>query len=51
MTVSLELTIDTNTCPVMEYFEIFLARIKFCRKASKALHCVFELYINKDKFI
>lgn len=51
MTISLELTIDTNTCPVMEYFEIFLSRIKFCRKASKALNCEFELYINKDKFI
>lgn len=51
MTVSLELTIDTKTCPVMEYFEIFLARTKFCRKASRALNCEFELYINKDKFI
>jgi len=49
--ISLELTIDTNICPVMEYFEIFLSRTNFCRKASKALDCKFELYINKDKFI
>ncbi len=51
MTVSLELTIDTKICPIMDYFEIFMTRIKFCRKASRALNCVFELYINKDKFI
>jgi len=51
MKVTLELTIDTNICSVMDYFEIFLARIKFCRKASRALNCEFELYINKDKFI
>lgn len=50
-TVSLELTIDTMICPVMEYFEIFLSRIKFCRKASRALNCEFVLYINKDKFL
>jgi metal-dependent HD superfamily phosphatase/phosphodiesterase len=50
-TITLELTIDTRVCPVMEYFEIFLARIKFCRNASKALNCTFELTINKDKFL
>lgn len=49
--IDLELTIDTSICPVMEYFEIFLPRIKFCRKASATLKCEFELFINKDKFI
>jgi metal-dependent HD superfamily phosphatase/phosphodiesterase len=49
--ISLELTIDTKICSVMEYFEIFLARTNFCRKASKALSCDLELYINKDKFL
>ena len=49
--IALELTIDTNICPVMEYFEIFLSRTNFCRNASRALDCKFELYINKDKFI
>lgn len=49
--ISLELTIDTAICPVMEYFEIFMARMKFCRQASRALECQFELYINKDRFI
>lgn len=50
-TVSLELTIDTGVCPLMEYFEIFLERTKLCRAASRALGCEFELYINKDKFL
>jgi len=49
-TIALELTIDTNICPVMDYFEIFLPRTNFCIKASAALNCAFELYINKDKF-
>jgi metal-dependent HD superfamily phosphatase/phosphodiesterase len=49
--ISLELTIDTQTCSVMDYFEIFLSRTKFCRNASKALGCEFVLYINKDKFL
>ena len=49
--IALELTIDTNICPVMEYFEIFMSRTNFCRKASRALACAFELFINKDKFL
>lgn len=49
--ISLELTIDTQVCSVMEYFEIFLSRTKYCRKASKVLGCEFVLYINKDKFL
>jgi hypothetical protein len=49
--ISLELKINTSLCPVMEYFEIFMDRIKFCRKASKILSCDFVLYINGDKFL
>lgn len=49
--ISLELTIDTSVCPVMDYFEIFMARIKFCIIASKALECEFHLFINNDKFL
>jgi hypothetical protein len=49
--ISLELTIDTKICPVIEYFEIFLSRTKFCRKASHAIGCEFVLFINKDKFL
>ncbi len=50
-TISLELTIDTDTCSVFDYFEIFLSRTQYCRKASRALGCEFVLYINKDKFL
>jgi uncharacterized protein len=49
--ISLELNIDTKVCPVMDYFEIFMARIKFCITASKALDCEFHLFINNDKFL
>jgi metal-dependent HD superfamily phosphatase/phosphodiesterase len=51
MTVALELVIDTAKCPIMEYFEIFMSRVNYCRKASHALRCEFVLYINKDKFL
>ncbi|MCL1972806.1 MAG: HD domain-containing protein [Endomicrobia bacterium] len=50
-TIALWLTIDTSVCSVMDYFEIFLARTNYCRRASRVLNCTFELYINKDKFL
>jgi len=50
-TIGLHLTIDTEICPVMDYFEIFTARTKYCIKASRVLNCEFELFINKDKFL
>jgi putative nucleotidyltransferase with HDIG domain len=49
--ISLELTIDTEIVAVMDYFEIFLSRIKFCQKASHTLGCTFEISINNDKFL
>ncbi|MCL2798740.1 MAG: HD domain-containing protein [Endomicrobia bacterium] len=50
-TIALRLKIDTSICSVMDYFEIFLARTNYCRRASRVLGCNFELYINKDKFL
>ena len=44
--VSLELTIDTEISYVMEYFEIFLARMIMCRRAAETLDCRFRLVIN-----
>ena len=38
-TVSLELTIDTRISQVMEYFEIFLARMQMCRHAADGDRC------------
>ncbi|HWR45363.1 phosphohydrolase [Sporomusa sp.] len=45
-TVTLHVTIDTEICPVMEYFEIFLLRMVMCRRAAEFLDCRFKLVIN-----
>jgi metal-dependent HD superfamily phosphatase/phosphodiesterase len=50
-TIELRIKINTHICSVMDYFELFLYRINYCRKASNVLDCNFELYINKDKFL
>ena len=44
--ITLDLTIDTRISQVIEYFEIFLARMSACRKAAKVLGCEFNLFIN-----
>ncbi|MBE6895797.1 MAG: HD domain-containing protein [Ruminococcaceae bacterium] len=44
--ITLELTIDTDLCPVMDYFEIFLGRMILCRKAAEKLGLQFKLNIN-----
>lgn len=50
-TVKLVLTIDTKICPVMEYFEIFLARMIMCRRAAAFLNCRFGLVINGNELL
>jgi len=45
-TATLELRIDTKICPVMDYFEIFLARMSMCRRAADFLGLRFQLVIN-----
>ena len=45
-TVTLDLTIDTEICPVMEYFEIFLQRMLLCKKAAAFFGKKFEMIIN-----
>ena len=49
--VRLCLTIDTNFCPVMDYFEIFLSRMLMCRRAALFLGANFELVINDLKIM
>lgn len=44
--VTLELTIDTNICPVIKYFEIFLDRMLLSKRAASYLGVWFELKIN-----
>ena len=45
-TISLVLTINTEVCAVMDYFEIFLQRMVLSRKAAEALGLHFHLEIN-----
>jgi len=47
----LAIEIDTSICPVMDYFEIFLNRMKMCRKAATFLGLTFELYINQTQLL
>lgn len=49
--ILLELTIDTEISPVMEYFEIFLQRMLMARKAAEFLGCSFELQINRQRIL
>lgn len=49
--VILKLTIDTDICPVMEYFEIFLHRMLLCRRAAAFFSLNFGLVINEIKLL
>lgn len=46
-----KITIDTEICPVMEYFEIFLDRMVLCRKAAQFLELQFELIVNNVRLL
>ncbi len=49
--ITLALKIDTNFCPVIEYFEIFTDRMIFCRKAAQFLGYDFGLVINSFRLL
>ncbi|MBU7007871.1 HD domain-containing protein [Phosphitispora fastidiosa] len=49
--ITMELTIDIQICPVMEYFEIFLSRMVLCRRAADFLNSRFALEINGAKLL
>lgn len=49
--LSLNLTIDTELSPVMDYFEIFLGRMILCKKACEKLHLRFQVIINGQKVL
>jgi hypothetical protein len=44
--LTLGLDVDTELCPVMDYFEIFLNRMLLCRRAAEFLGLRFRLTIN-----
>ncbi len=45
-TLTLALSIDTDICAVMDYFEIFLTRMLLCRKAAEFFSLTFRMVIN-----
>jgi len=49
--VTLNLTVDTDFCAVMDYFEIFMGRMILCRKAAERLGLKFKLIINNQQLL
>ena len=49
--ILLDIDIDTRYSSVMEYFEIFLARMILCRKAAERLGLEFHLSINSQRLL
>lgn len=49
--VKLKLSVDTQFGSVMDYFEIFMARMILCRKAADKLGLQFKLIINEQQLI
>ena len=49
--VILKLTIDTQICPVLDYFQIFMERTMMSKYAAKYLQIWFELVINGTKLL
>ena len=49
--IFLNIEIDTQYSSVMEYFEIFLARMILCRKAADRLGLQFKLIINGQQLM
>lgn len=49
--IKLKLTVESHYGSVMDYFEIFLARMIMCRKAAEKLGLVFKLIINEQQLI
>ena len=47
----LNLSIDTNICPVLDYFEIFMERTRMSKYAAKYLNIWFELIINDTRLL
>lgn len=49
--INLTLFIDTKFVPIVEYFEIFVERMGYCRKAADYLGFRFGLFINNFKLL
>ena len=49
--VILDIDIDTEICPVLDYFEIFMDRTMMSKYAAKYLNIWFELVINDTRLL
>ena len=49
--ITLYISIDTQYCSIMDYFEIFMERMLLCRKAAEKLGLEFWLIINGQRLI
>ena len=49
--ITLRITIETELCNVLEYFEIFLDRMLLCRKAAVQLGVEFHLVVNGQQMM
>ncbi len=46
MRIDLHLTVDSEISSISDYFEIFLGRMRLCRRAAERLKLTFGFYIN-----
>ena len=49
--IVLNITINTELCPVMDYFEIYFKRMQLCRRAADFLGKKFALIINNVQLV
>lgn len=49
--IVLNIVIDTEKCPVMDYFEIYFKRMQLCRRAADFLGSRFVLIINNVRLL
>lgn len=49
--IILTIEINTEICPVMDYFEIYFNRMQLCRRAAEFLGRKFALIINHSKLL
>lgn len=49
--ITLDMTIDTRICSVMDYFEIFLSRMLLCKRSAEKLGIRFVLIINGQRML
>lgn len=49
--ITASLKIDEEICSLIEYFELFLARMLMCRRAANYLECDFKILANGVKIL